>query len=141
MVSNPSIFVDTSGWAALLNQRDPQHVQAEELFHSIFNQNRELITTNYILLELLPLMTKRSKDSRQFVITQIDKIHNISLLETIHIDEQHDAQAWALIRQYADKAWSLADAASFVIMRELGIYEAITTDHHFEQAGFGRLLK
>jgi predicted nucleic acid-binding protein len=141
MTNSPPIFVDTSGWAALLNQGDSHHPQAGQLFREIFSQNRELITTNYILLELLSLMATRSKGSRQFVITQIYKIHKFSLLEVIHIDHQQDLSAWEMARQYLDKDWSLVDMASFVIMRELGIYEALTTDHHFEQAGFIRLLK
>ncbi|MEH1864901.1 MAG: hypothetical protein V7K69_07810 [Nostoc sp.] len=29
----------------------------------------------------------------------------------------------------------------FIVMQQLGIKEALTTDHHFEQAGFIRLLK
>ena len=38
-----------------------------------------------------------------------------------------------------DKDWSLVDAASFIVMRPLGITEVLTTDHHFSQAGFVRL--
>jgi predicted nucleic acid-binding protein len=45
-------------------------------------------------------------------------------------------QAAALYKKYSDKAWSLTDCISFVIMRERGITEALTSDHHFEQAGF-----
>lgn len=44
-----------------------------------------------------------------------------------------------MLEQYTDKEWSLVDAASFVVMRRLGITEAFTTDHHFEQAGFIRV--
>ncbi len=40
-----------------------------------------------------------------------------------------------------DKEWSLVDCASFVVMQQRGIFEALTSDHHFEQAGFVRLLK
>jgi hypothetical protein len=40
-----------------------------------------------------------------------------------------------------DKDWSLTDCISFVVMRERGITEALTGDHHFEQAGFTTLFK
>jgi len=40
-----------------------------------------------------------------------------------------------------DKQWSLTDCISFEIMRERGVTEALTGDHHFEQAGFMALLK
>jgi len=40
----------------------------------------------------------------------------------------------------AGKQWSLVDAASFVVMQERGLVEALTTDHNFEQAKFNRLL-
>ena len=39
-----------------------------------------------------------------------------------------------------DKAWSLTDCTSFVVMQELGITDALTTDQHFTQAGFRALL-
>jgi hypothetical protein len=40
-----------------------------------------------------------------------------------------------------DKSYSLCDAVSFVLMRRHGLTEALTTDHHFEQEGFARLLR
>lgn len=40
-----------------------------------------------------------------------------------------------------DKEWSLTDCLSFVVMRRRDIAEAVTGDHHFEQAGFVALLK
>ena len=39
-----------------------------------------------------------------------------------------------------DKEWSLTDCISFEVMAELGLTEALTADHHFEQAGFRALL-
>jgi len=47
----------------------------------------------------------------------------------------------ALFRLRPDKEWSLTDCISFVVMAEKGISEALTSDRHFEQAGFKVLLK
>ena len=40
-----------------------------------------------------------------------------------------------------DKGWSLTDCLSFVVMKERGILDALTSDHHFNQAGFHALLR
>ncbi len=46
-----------------------------------------------------------------------------------------------ILRGRLDKTYSLCDAASFVVMREYGLTEALTTDKHFTQEGFVRLLE
>jgi predicted nucleic acid-binding protein len=50
-------------------------------------------------------------------------------------------QALELYHERDDKQWTLTDCTSFIIMRERSITEALTGDHHFEQAGFTALLK
>ena len=47
----------------------------------------------------------------------------------------------ALYSERPDKQWSLTDCISFVVMKEQGLTEALTADHHFEQAGFAALLR
>jgi len=39
------------------------------------------------------------------------------------------------------KEWQLTDCISFIVMEDKEITEALTGDHHFEQAGFTALLK
>ncbi|MCK6484275.1 MAG: PIN domain-containing protein [Phycisphaerae bacterium] len=40
-----------------------------------------------------------------------------------------------------DKSWSLTDCISFVVMEQHDLSDALTGDHHFEQAGFRALLR
>jgi uncharacterized protein len=61
-------------------------------------------------------------------------------IETIWVDEPLHRRALDLLVARQDKTYSLCDAVSFILMRDRGIQEALTTDHHFEQEGFRRLL-
>ena len=49
-------------------------------------------------------------------------------------------RGWQLYCARPDKEWGLTDCLSFVVMQEQGVFDAFTADHHFEQAGFIRLL-
>lgn len=60
-------------------------------------------------------------------------------MDIVYVSQTTDDEAWALLKARPDKEWSLVDAASFVVMRQYGMTEAITTDHHVDQAGFIRL--
>jgi hypothetical protein len=62
-------------------------------------------------------------------------------VETIHVDPETHREALELLKSRADKDWTLVDCTSFVLMQRRGIREALTSDHHFEQAGFTALLK
>jgi predicted nucleic acid-binding protein len=61
-------------------------------------------------------------------------------VEVVWVEESLHRAAMALLRERPDKSYSLCDAVSFVLMRGRFIGEALTTDHHFEQEGFVRLL-
>lgn len=51
------------------------------------------------------------------------------------------AEGIDLFRRRSDKEWALTDCISFVVMNDEKLAEALTADHHFEQAGFTILLK
>lgn len=135
------IFVDTAGWAVLFVRTEPQHTQASALLRQWKQQGRRLVTTNYVLVELTSLFISPLRVPRPTQFRYIDAIKTAPYVEVVHVDPALDAAAWALLKSRPDKEWSLVDAASFVVMQERGIIEALTTDHHFEQAGFMRLLK
>jgi predicted nucleic acid-binding protein len=63
-------------------------------------------------------------------------------LNTRIVESSHES--WSrgvnLYLQRPDKEWSLTDCISLVVMEEHGLHEALTSDHHFEQAGFTVLL-
>lgn len=62
-------------------------------------------------------------------------------IEIYHVDRDLDSRAWDLLKERQDKEWSLVDCASFVLMNDRGVTDALSSDHHFEQAGFRVLLK
>ncbi len=67
-------------------------------------------------------------------------LQDSSEVTVIYVDEALHRAALRLLQERPDKGWSLCDAVSFVLMQQAGMDEALTTDHHFEQAGYRRLL-
>lgn len=134
------IFVDTAGWGHLVDVSQAYHRLAASIYRSARRDGRKLVTTNYILAELVALLTSPLRIPRLHQIEFIDSIKNSPHVQVIHIDAELDAQAWRLLSQRPDKTWSLVDCASFVVMQRNGLSDALTTDHHFAQAGFVPLL-
>jgi predicted nucleic acid-binding protein len=73
------------------------------------------------------------------MIEFIDSLYASPHIVVEFIDQSTHFAAWALLKARANFAWSLVDASSFVLMQAQGIVQALTLDHHFEQAGFQRL--
>ena len=135
------LFVDTSGWANLIDPGEPFHAVAVKAYHAARSGNQRVVTTSYVLVELVAVMTSPLRIPRPTVVRTIDGIRNSPWIEVVHVDANLDADAWQLLSRRLDKEWSLVDCASMVLMQRRGITEALTSDHHFEQAGFVRLLK
>jgi hypothetical protein len=58
-----------------------------------------------------------------------------------YIDMGRLEKALGLFFRHRDKDYSFTDCTSFIVMHELRLNEALTTDRHFAQAGFGLLPK
>ncbi len=135
------LFADTAGWGNLIDPTQEHHLLAATIYRDARQQRRRLVTTNYIITELVALMTSPLNLPRSAIIEFIESLKTSPSVEVIHVNSALDERAWQMLKQRQDKDWSLVDCASFVIMKQRSISEAFTSDHHFEQAGFVRLLK
>ena len=135
------VFIDTSGWAELFVSSESYHQQAKAWFAKARKQKIEMVTSNYVVAELVALLNSPLRVPRSQLFQYVDAVKTASYVNVIYIDAAIETAAWSLLKNRADKTWSLVDATSFIIMQQLGVQEALTTDHHFEQAGFIRLLK
>ena len=96
------------------------------------------ITSEFVLLELANMFS--APVWRQRVVKFIDGLHSLSSLQIISADSALLEEGWNLFRNRLDKEWSLTDCTSMVIMERNEIKLAFSSDHHFEQAGFVKLL-
>lgn len=125
------VFVDTSFYQALLNPRDRWHRAAMD-FSSDYRGNTA--TSEYVLCELGALMSP--PHLRGLFIEFAGALDSSRQVEVIPASREHFQAGLALFGSRLDKAWSLTDCVSFTMMRSLDIANALTFDHHFEQAGF-----
>ncbi|MEW6379188.1 MAG: PIN domain-containing protein [bacterium] len=135
------LFADTSGWGHLIDQTQCYHPLAATTYRMARQQGRKVITANYIIAELATLLNRPLHVPRSLMIAFIEGLKASPYVEIVNVDSSLDEEAWQLLKSVRDKEWSLVDCASFVIMKHRGILEALTSDHHFDQAGFIRLLK
>ena len=134
------VFVDTSGWANLFVKSEPFHKSSVSLIHKIQRERRRIVTSNYVLAEFSALLMSPLRVRSDIRLTLLDRIRTASWVEIRHVDESHDSASWDYLLSLRDKDFSLVDCSSFVMMQRQGLREALTTDGHFEQAGFIRLL-
>ncbi len=131
------VFVDTQFFIALLSERDEGHDSASRWIES--NPDARLVTTSAILLEVADGMS--GTGTRSLCASFLQDLRSSGSIRVVQADEARFARGLDLYRQRPDKAWSLTDCISFVIMADEGIPAALTIDHHFEQAGFTALLR
>ncbi len=134
------VFVDTSAWSAIANSGDVNHRAALMFRDEIVNQCR-LVITNYVLDELftLLLMDIGYRATVDFK-SKLDVMIHKKALEVIWVLEDVASTAWKVFEQFnTDKQWSYTDCVSYATMKQRGISEAFTFDHHFTQMGFIKL--
>ena len=129
------IFIDTSYVLALLNSHDQFHQQALILADEI---DGTLITTEAILIEIANALAK--SQWRELAINTLDDLRNDEDVEILSINSDLFSTAFNFFSSRMDKEWGLTDCISFVVMKNQKLTDALSADHHFEQAGFKALL-
>jgi hypothetical protein len=131
-----SYFADTSYYVSLLDGHDAMHAEAQRLTPTL---KGHIVTTAYVLLELSAYFAR--PPYRGVFLTFAEQLRQGRYVTIIPAEQTLFDRGWTLYASHRDKSWSLVDCISFVVMREQSIHEVLTTDHHYEQAGFRALLK
>ena len=133
------MFVDTSGFLALLVQRDSKHQAARRVLRRAKEERRRLLTTDYILDETATLLKARGEV--RLVEHLFARVGQSRACRVEWTEEERFARLQSFFLKHDDQAWSFTDCLSFLVMKEFGLREALTNDVHFEQAGFVALLR
>src|SRR5437773_95105 len=130
------VFADTSYYLALLSASDAHHPAAVEWSERLLGRT---IVTEYVLVELGSALSRTRHRGTYGPFVE----HLLADAATRLISASHAlfVQGLRLFAARSDKEWSLVDCISFVVMKQRRLTDALTTDHHFEQAGFRALLR
>lgn len=128
------LFVDTAGWMAQADAADPDHERTCAARDRWLESGGLLVISDYVLDETLTLL--RMRLGLPAAERWWEKIEGSRRLRWEWVDASRCERARHWFFRWADKSFSFTDCTSFVLMRELGIRQALTLDRHFAQAGF-----
>jgi predicted nucleic acid-binding protein len=131
-----AVFGDTLYFVALLSPADQYHKIAIEW---TAESERPLVTTEFILVEAAAFAAMPA--GRGKFSGLVARLRANPLATIVPASAELFQAGLDLFERRPDKEWSLTDCISFAVMEAQGIRDALTADHHFEQAGFNVLLK
>jgi predicted nucleic acid-binding protein len=134
-----TVFADASYWIALLNPRDNLHTKAKTVSGALGNVR--FLTSEMVLAEFLNDFARRGGQLRKLAATWVKQLRTDPNTTIVEQSSLLFHEALALYETRSDKDWGLTDCASFSIMREYGVSDALTADSDFRQAGFTALLR
>jgi predicted nucleic acid-binding protein len=131
------VLFDTSGFFAVLDERDPAHPRAIEWLET---ENRQIrpITTEWIVGETCTLLVARKRP--HLVAQFLNSLESSKALLLVNPDADLLRSTKTMIKQQADQGYSFVDCLSFCLMKERRVREALSTDEHFFKAGFQPVL-
>ena len=134
-----AVFADAGYWIGMLFRRDQLHERALALTARL--DPLDIVTTQMIVVEVFNHASRIGLVDREVVVDWLRDLERNDRLEIVpQTPQQFHAAAERFVAR-ADQSWSLTDCASFLVMEEHGITEALAYDRDFEQAGFTALLR
>ena len=127
-----TVFVDTSGFYAVLDRDDANHPKAKQVWTALLSEPAALLTNNYVLLETTALLQHR------IGLVAVRAFHEevVSLLEVHWVTEEQHRSGLEAVLSSARKKLSLVDCVSFQVMRQYGVRHVFCFDAHFGEQGF-----
>jgi len=134
----PACFADTSFWIALSSKRDEHHARALAWSRYVSRTETQILTTEAVLWEWMNAFSDST--IRQLAAAAYHRCHRDPQIEVVPFHADLIAAAVQLYDARHDKEWSLTDCLSFIVMERWHVAQALTTDHHFRQAGYKVVL-
>lgn len=134
-----TLFADTSYWIAVADPHDFKHETAMSKVKGL-GQFR-IVTSEMVLVEFLNSISRYGSDFRRRAVAAVKSLVNNPNVRVVPQTSVQFSDAMKRYEAIDDKEWGITDCASFDIMDAKGIREALTADHHFQQAGFAALLR
>ncbi len=133
------VFLDTAYAIALSAPNDQYHERAKMLAEQLEAEETQLITTRAVVLKIGNALAKLRY--RRAAVELLKALEEDPSVEIIPLSERLYERAFQLYRERSNKEWGMTDCISFIVMQDRGLTEALTTDEHFQQAGFRALLR
>ena len=130
------VFADTYFLLAVVNVKERDHEAALRYFAA---EDLEFITTAWVISEVAASLAPAAR--RAGFVRLYAELRDDPNFTILPASQQRFLQGLELYGKRPDKDWSLTDCISFVTMEQEGLSEALTGDHHFEQAGFRALFQ
>jgi len=130
-----SVFADAWYFLALLSRGDAGHEAAARWSRA---NARPVMLTEFVLVEVGNTLARGP--ARERFLELIESLRTDPNTTVVPATHGLVERGLRLFSERNDKTWSLTDCISFVVMRDHRITEALTGDHHFEQAGFATLF-
>lgn len=131
-------FADTSFWIAISQKSDQYHRRASAWSSYLTQENAFILTTEAVLWEWMNALANSA--TRRSTAEGYRRCHQDMQIEVVPFDVEMIAASARFYEARNDKDWSLTDCLSFLVMEQRRIPRALTTDHHFRQAGFESVL-